>query len=428
MEALVGRSEADALMAALQSFPPKSIRFNRLQTEPGLLAGEPVPWCCPYGRYWYLDQPPSLTIDYAAGRFYIQEASAMLAIAAASRVMNFNKKVVLDLTAAPGGKATQTAELIENGYLVANEVVRKRVDALCWNINRHRLNNVIVTSFSTAALAAALPEFFDIVVVDAPCSGEGLFQKRKHSPANWSAKNVRFCAARQQSILGDAIRLLKPDGYLVYSTCTFAPEENENQVEFLLGRGFDPVPLPLDIPVSAAISGNPKVSACSRRIFPHREGGAGAFVGILKKDNRTTRFTSPETTEPHSPFINSSPVRADGLPGHFYQHGGIVSYFSHNRIPTILVKKNIQLGAPVLDRRRSGQLMFGSIQLARPEDLVELSTPDAQAYIQGKDLNINRENGDYFTASGGAVLGPVSVRDGIGFNRFPRPLMARQRV
>jgi 16S rRNA C967 or C1407 C5-methylase (RsmB/RsmF family) len=285
MEQLLGTAEAGQLMDALQQISPKSVRYNRKQCSPDELNGSEVPWCSPYGRYWEETTLPSRTLEYASGCYYIQEASAMLAISASSRVIDFSDKIVLDLTAAPGGKATQAAELIDSGYLVANEVIKKRVHALAWNVNRHRLNNVIVTSIPTRALAEALPGFFDVVVVDAPCSGEGLFTRQKHSLEKWSQKNVRFCAARQTSILKDAAELVRPGGFLVYATCTFAPEENERQVEKLLDEHFLPVPLPDDLPVSPAVSGNEKVLLCSRRIFPHREGGAGAFVSVMRKED-----------------------------------------------------------------------------------------------------------------------------------------------
>ncbi|NIM14564.1 MAG: RNA methyltransferase, partial [Candidatus Aminicenantes bacterium] len=186
MEQLLGSAEASQFMEAIRQVSPKTVRYNPKQAIPDELPGKAVPWCEPYGRSWESHTPPSQTIEYTAGKYYIQEASAMLAISAASRVIDFSDKIVLDLTAAPGGKATQAAELIHSGYLVANEVIRKRVNALTWNINRHRLNNVIITSLQTGFLAQALPGFFDIVIVDAPCSGEGLFQKGKHSPGNWS--------------------------------------------------------------------------------------------------------------------------------------------------------------------------------------------------------------------------------------------------
>lgn len=426
MEQLLGRSEARQLMDALQEKSPKSVRYNRKQISLHELNGSPVPWCRSYGRYWKESTLPSRSLEYAAGYYYIQEASAMLAISAASRVIDFSDKIVLDLTAAPGGKATQAAELIDSGYLVANEVIKKRVHALTWNVNRLRLNNVIVTSIPTRALAEAMPGFFDVVVVDAPCSGEGLFTRQKHSLEKWSQKNVRICAARQTSILKDAVALVRPGGFLVYATCTFAPEENEHQVEKLLAGQFLPVPLPGDLPVSPAVSGNEKVLRCSRRIFPHREGGAGAFVCVMRKDDAPASSASwtyshglsrhPKLEHARVPYI-----RADDAAGYFYETGGIVGYFSHERLPEILLKDGFQVGAPVFHKHRPHECMFGSILLPSPDAVIEVEEETAYAYIRGEELMLDHADGWYIIAFRGKLLGHVKVSGGKASNKLPRP-------
>jgi 16S rRNA C967 or C1407 C5-methylase (RsmB/RsmF family) len=435
MEQLLGSAEASQFMEALKQVSPKTVRFNRRQIHAGELPGKIVPWCSPYGRYWENKTRPSGTIEYAAGKYYIQEASAMLAIFAAAQAIDFSAKIVLDLAAAPGGKATQAAELIDTGYLVANEVIRKRVDALTWNINRHRLNNVIVTSLRTGFLAHALPGFFDVVIVDAPCSGEGLFRIGKHSPADWSEKNVRFCAHRQESILKDAAQLVRPDGYIVYSTCTFSREENEDQVEFLFGQGFAPVPLPdhVRLPVSPAITENEKVRACSRRIFPHREGGAGAFVGVVQKESTPLFINTPQPQWKYEHYkskkIASFPyIRSQDLEGYVYESKGVLSYFSYDRIPGILWENNRQIGAPLMDRRRGNTPMFGSVQLAAPEALIEIGEQEAEAYIRGEDLPIDYPDGYYYMVFQGMVLGPVKVAKNRAVNQLPRSLRKKLQI
>jgi 16S rRNA C967 or C1407 C5-methylase (RsmB/RsmF family)/NOL1/NOP2/fmu family ribosome biogenesis protein len=427
MEKLIGGSEARQLLDALQPRTRKSVRYHSQQCKVEELIGDPVPWCEPFGRYWQEELPPSHTLQYAAGKYYIQEASAMLAISAAAKAIDFSDKIVLDLTAAPGGKATQTAELITRGYLVANEVIRTRVKALTWNINRHRLNNVIVTSLPTKLLAASLPGFFDVVVVDAPCSGEGLFQKRKHSLNAWSEKNVLFCARRQTSILSDAIELVRPGGVIVYSTCTFSVEENEEQVAFLLQQGFQPVPLPEDLPVSAAITGDQRIRSCSRRIFPHREPGAGAFVSVVRKESGPRKpfpgkfesFTSGELRWSAAP---ASLIRTGGVEGYFYESGGTTSYFSYERIPAFLRERSLQLGARVLDKRRSEALMFGVVQIAAHEAMIDVEPRQGEAYIKGEDLRLDYPDGHYFVSVQGMILGPVKITGNRAVNKFPLPL------
>ncbi len=423
--ALLGSRDAEQLLASLNRPVPRAVRYHRRQCSPAELKGEVVPWNEPFGRYWQQQVLPSRTLEYAAGRYYIQEASAMLAIAAASRVIDFSGMIALDLCAAPGGKATQAAELISSGYLVANEVVKKRVPALIWNINRHRLDNVVVTSVPTALLARSLAHFFDVVIVDAPCSGEGLFQRGKHSPDKWSEKSVLSCARRQRAILQDAAALVRPGGYLVYSTCTFAREENEDQVEFLFDRGFDPLPLPNNLPVSQAVTGNERVQACSRRIFPHQQKGAGAFVSTLQKGARDAHKPQIkyETGKHRHTALKSVPWFTDtSLPGFFYEKKGVVSYFSYDHIPCFLHQQGLQIGAPLIDKHRGSEIMFGCTQAASTEAIVEVSSQQAEAYVQGQELGLKGADGWYFVAYQGMVLGPVKITNGQVINKFPPPL------
>jgi hypothetical protein len=394
------------------------------------LKGKAVPWNEPFGRYWQDEALPSRTIEYAWGRYYIQEAGAMLAIAAAAKVIDFADKIVLDLAAAPGGKATQAAELITTGYLAANEVIKKRAAALTWNINRHRLNNVVVTALPTRMLAESLPGFFDVVIVDAPCSGEGLFQKGRHSLDKWSEKEVLFCARRQRTILQDAVELVRPGGFLVYSTCTFAREENEDQVEYLFNLGLSPVKLPADLPVSMAISENENAALCCRRIFPHRDGAAGAFVAVLQKTIGKERKESLQYAY-HEPGkigvkMEISILQGDKLPGFFYEKKGIISYFSHERIPLFLQQNCSQIGAPLVDKLKDNESMFGAVQVAAPGTAAEIDRQAAESYICGDDIPLDLADGCYFVSFQEKILGTVKVRSGRGINKLPAALRKRE--
>lgn len=430
LAALVGSAEAAQIKDALAHRGPGTVRFNRRLCAADRLPGPVVPWNAPFGRYWEGDSPPSRSIQYAAGHYYIQEAGAMLAVAAASRVIDFSGVIALDMTAAPGGKATQAAELIDQGYLVANEVMPERRPALVWNINRHRLDNVAVTSIKGRDLAAALPGFFDLVLVDAPCSGEGLFQLGKHALKNWSVSQVLACARRQKTILQEALVLLKPGGYLVYSTCTFSREENEDQVEFLLGKGMVPVPLPDDLPVSPAISENRHVRACARRIFPHRETGAGAFVAVLQKE-RSDIETCPVTcafpvTKEKVRQTLPAYLDADRPGAHIYETNGILTLFSRDRLPQFLLDNCFQLGAPLLDKRRGDLPMYGSLHLARPETIIDLDGEQADRYLSGHIPALGLSPGIYFVSFQGLILGPLRVGRTGSDNLLPQPLHRKQ--
>ncbi|MDO4265153.1 MAG: hypothetical protein Q4C63_01625 [Eubacteriales bacterium] len=234
----------DSFLHSYDEPPKKGLRFHtdRIRKETmERLIGEwhlrKVPWC-ETGYYYEETGPfsvrPGRSPYHDAGLYYIQEPSAMLpgALAAPEKT-----DAVLDLCAAPGGKTTQTA--CSAGFVLSNEYVRKRAQILSSNVERMGLANVIVTSASAGALSALFPEFFDVILVDAPCSGEGMMRRDEIAVSEWSSENVVLCARRQEEILEEAYRMLRPGGRLVYSTCTFEPSENGGQAERFLSRHRD---------------------------------------------------------------------------------------------------------------------------------------------------------------------------------------------
>lgn len=252
----------------IYDFPPaRGLCFNSRKTRKETIEKlvslwnlESVPWC-PCG--WYYDETirPGLSPYHDAGVFYIQEPSAMMVAQIADIA---GSDLVLDLSAAPGGKSVQAAAQAK--LLISNEPVPKRARVLSSNIERMGFDNCIVTSAWPDKLSDALRGWFDIVLVDAPCSGEGMMRKDESIATNWSEDYIRLCAGRQVRILKEAALMVRPGGKLVYSTCTFEIEENEgmiesflaNHPEFLLERQL--------------------------RIWPHRQRGEGQFVAVLKKD------------------------------------------------------------------------------------------------------------------------------------------------
>lgn len=258
------------------------LRINTWKTDSGEFcenapfALSPVEWCST-GFYCDPAVHPGRQPYHEAGVYYIQEPSAM---AAAELLMPEPGERILDLCAAPGGKTTHIAGKMQNtGLLLANEIHPQRAKILSQNVERMGLKNTVVTNETPERLAGRFPEFFDRILVDAPCSGEGMFRKDENAVSEWSPENVRRCAARQRDILECADRMLRPGGCMVYSTCTFAPEEDEGVVEDFMNRHEEYLPLARCVPECFArcrIEG-------AYRLYPHRLKGEGHFVAAFKK-------------------------------------------------------------------------------------------------------------------------------------------------
>ena len=222
-------SYEDARYQALRINPSKTDR-NRFAEETSFHL-QPVPWEA-NGFYYEKEDQPGKHPYHEAGVYYIQEPSAM---APAAYLDAQPGEKVLDLCAAPGGKSTQIAAAMQGkGLLVSNEIHPARAKILSENMERMGVKNVMVTNESPQTLAGMFTEYFDRIMVDAPCSGEGMFRKNEQACEEWSPENVQVCAARQQEILACAASMLRPGGRMVYSTCTFAPEENEGTISRFL--------------------------------------------------------------------------------------------------------------------------------------------------------------------------------------------------
>lgn len=222
---------------------------------------------------------------HCGGLFYFQEPSAMCA---AEGLPIEKGDFILDLCAAPGGKSTQAAaKLGTAGLIVSNEIVRKRAEILSENIERMGIKNAIVTNETPQRLAEKYPSFFDKIIVDAPCSGEGMFRKEPQAIDEWSVEHTVSCGVRQQHILDCAVKMLKKGGMLVYSTCTFAPEENEKIAAYLINEhSMELVDMPLLDMLDkgrSEWSGTDIDMSKTRRIFPHHQKGEGHFAALFRK-------------------------------------------------------------------------------------------------------------------------------------------------
>ena len=269
-------SEYPAFLESLERPRAVALRFNPLKGEaPGLpFVGEPVPWE-PMGYYYDPESRPGLHPYHEAGVYYLQEASAMAPVVLLDPQPG---EWVCDLCAAPGGKTTQIAgRMAGEGFLLCNEINPKRARILSRNIERMGVANALVTNEHPQRLADRFAGCFDRVLVDAPCSGEGMFRKEEAAVTDWSQETVTMCAQRQQEILRSAAMLVRPGGRLVYSTCTFAPEENEQTIAAFLQEHTDFVPEPQDAPWFVAGEN------ASYRMWPHKLLGEGHFAAVLRK-------------------------------------------------------------------------------------------------------------------------------------------------
>jgi 16S rRNA C967 or C1407 C5-methylase (RsmB/RsmF family) len=234
----------------------------------------------------------SRSIDFAAGEFYLQDAGSLLALAAAqAHTDSLSGQLVCDLCAAPGGKATGLLEAIgDDGFLLANEPIRSRIAPLAYNLSRTGSDRYAISSEDPDALAEKLPGVFDTILIDAPCSGQALLSRGRQSKGAVNESMVATNAARQQRILAAAHKLLRPGGTLVYSTCTFAVAENEDQVDWMI-RELEMQPSP----VSTLTDYQSPLAECGYRVWPHRDGCAGAFAARLTKPIATA--PTEETAE-----------------------------------------------------------------------------------------------------------------------------------
>ena len=276
-------TEAEALLASLDEEASVSVRLNRRKTETppaSLPIGEAVPWAKPVG--FYLDGRPAFAADplWHAGVYYVQEASSML-LRLVAPLLGEEPLRALDLCAAPGGKSTLLLDLLPEGStLVSNELIRSRAQILAENIQKWGGVHSVVTSTEPQRLGR-LREQFDFILVDAPCSGEGMFRKEEEARRQWTPGLVESCARQQREILDDIWPALAPGGLMVYSTCTFNRQEDEDMLAYLIEElGAEPVALP-ELP--EPITPSPLSSYPCYRMMPHRLRGEGLFMAVVRK-------------------------------------------------------------------------------------------------------------------------------------------------
>ncbi|MCR4891487.1 MAG: RsmF rRNA methyltransferase first C-terminal domain-containing protein [Lachnospiraceae bacterium] len=380
----------------------RALRVNPLKVTAEeadrLFAGlETVPWE-PLGRYYWegqLDYPPGKHPYHEAGLYYIQEPSAMAPVRALMREMEDGEEDflrVLDLCAAPGGKTTQIGSLIGGkGFLVANEPVRSRAEILSRNVERMGLGNCMVLSELPEKLAPRFPEFFDRILVDAPCSGEGMFRKSEEARRDWSPDTVQMCAERQKGILEQASQMLAPGGRLVYSTCTFSPEEDEEVISDFLQKHPD-------FSLEKVSRGDGIYFSCNPvKLWPHRVRGEGHFLASLLREKdcpsggkRFSGLGSREAGRGERRLFedfSKSCLRLDALPEGVMILFGEQLYLVSGHAPDLkglkCLRPGLHLGSISRGRFQPGHglaLYLSKGDVCRVRDL---TVEQAEAYIQG---------------------------------------------
>jgi 16S rRNA C967 or C1407 C5-methylase (RsmB/RsmF family)/NOL1/NOP2/fmu family ribosome biogenesis protein len=266
---------------SLKDAPPVSIRLNPNKHSSFDLP-EKIPWS-EYGRY--LKERPVFTLDplLHAGSYYVQEASSMFLEQAFNQSVDLNKPInVLDLCAAPGGKSTHLLSLMNSqSLLISNEVIKSRASILSENIQKWGYSNAVVTNNDPEHFQR-LPGFFDVIVVDAPCSGEGLFRKDPTAMNEWSAANVDLCSKRQRRILSDVWPTLKQGGILIYSTCTYNELENEENLAWLK-KEHEVESVKLQLDDQWGIENSNANGIDGYRFYPHQIKGEGFFISVIRK-------------------------------------------------------------------------------------------------------------------------------------------------
>ena len=430
--------EYGAFISALENEPIRAgIRVNTLKedaisavlSEFGDL--ERVPWC----DTGYFADKSGISGNHpyhAAGLFYFQEPSAMSVVEG----LPLNEDdYVLDLCAAPGGKSTQVAaKLNGTGLLVSNEIVRKRAEILSGNIERMCIKNAVVTNETPERLAKKYPSFFDKIIVDAPCSGEGMFRKEPQAVTEWSAEHTKSCAARQKNIIDSAVKMLRGGGYLIYSTCTFAPEENEQVASYILDNyNFELCEIPQLSMLSDGVpewsDGNADLTK-TKRIFPHREKGEGHFIAL---------FHNLDDTPPVRQEIKSQKVDLKlyrefeksalncELQGNFTLFGDNL-YLVPDGIDIVgvkVVRAGLHLGAMKKNRFEPSHSLAMTLGARDFKNIAECDKTSVNKYLAGEVIPSDK-NGWCVAAYNGFILGWGKSDGNMLKNHYPKGLRIRR--
>lgn len=435
--------EYEAFLESYETGRYQGLRVNELKIsreEFGKLQGESddsgfhlesIPWC-PTGFYYPEEERPGRHVWHEAGLYYIQEPSAM---SAAELLQAQPGERVLDLCAAPGGKSSQLASAMQGqGLLVVNEIHPARAKILSQNMERMGVPNVLVCNETPARLADRLPGYFDRILCDAPCSGEGMFRKDEEAIHQWSPEHVTMCADRQLSILMEAEKMLKPGGRLVYSTCTFAEEENEG----VIARFLEACPwMEADLSVECPHFTHGKLPG-TWRLWPHHLNGEGHGVAILKKAGERNTWAEDENqlpTEKSIPWKDQKKLKEfhnweketlkTPLEGEYIFFGEQL-YRLPQYCPPLKGLKVLRPGLQIGEQK--GKVFKPAHALAmalHPEDVkqaVNRNHEEIHKYLRGETLDCGKEKGWVLVCVDGVSIGWGKASNQVVKNHYPKGL------
>lgn len=363
----------------------------------------PVLWC---NQGVYLEKRPSFVFDplWHAGAYYVQEASSMFLWHISNYIFEKNtNKLVLDLCAAPGGKTTLLSDFFKDGLVVSNEVIKPRAAILQENVTKWGSNNIVITN-NDAEHFKNLNNLFDAIFIDAPCSGSGLFRKDKDAIKEWSENNVALCSQRQKKIITNIINCVKDDGYLVYSTCSYSQEENEDIADWIVDNfNVETVNIPIQKDWGIVLTSSPKNKAIGYRFYPYFTKGEGFFVTVFRSKN--TKNEAAQKTSKSTKIITAS-KREIEFTKHFVNEPEHVSFIKHIEDIIAIPKEwqpQIELLAQQLYLKKIGSTI-GQIKqqeiipshdvatsIIKSKNIanIEIDKENAIKYLQKKEIELN---------------------------------------
>ncbi len=440
MRELLGE-EFDDYKKALEKEPVKAFRVNTDKIslkefeEINPFKSEKIPYV--ENGFYLKEEKIGNHPFHHAGMIYIQEPGAMMPAECVEIEKDWK---ILDMCAAPGGKSTQLRnKLGEKGLLVSNEIIPSRCRILTGNIERLGLKNCVTTCMDTSRLAEKFPDTFDLIMVDAPCSGEGMFRKEEIAVSEWSEENVRKCAARQKEILENAVICLKDGGYIVYATCTFSLEENEMVVDAFLKEHPEFELVPVRDVVRENTTDGIFFDSCecenirhARRFYPHRNKGEGQFAAVFRNTLSPALTSSKTKVQSRKPekidpivydFLDDTLVNYDKNAVKMYN--GKPVYFAGD----LEIEKGVAFssGVTIGEIKKNYILPHHQFFMAMGKDFKRKIELDADGeeilkYLHGEEIEADCDKGWAVVTVNGCSVGGVKVGGGKGKNHYPKGL------